>query len=214
MILVFLHIAAMNQAYDVVRDIVHAIHFSGLYEKVDRIRCFMAVLDEGVASRIRGLLARSGARFELVQEAPNDTSYERLTLLRIFDFVRPEDRILYLHSKGVSDRNVHNPNVHDWTYMMTYFLIGHFGWCLDRLSDHDVVGCNAGQDHCSGNFWWARGDYFLRLPREIGPGYWDPELAFLFRAGPRVCQPHGSGIDHYQTAYPPSAYVDGPGPPA
>jgi hypothetical protein len=137
-------------------------------------------------------IRRNGKKFEIVKEAPNDSSYERLTLQEIPNRVKPVDRFLYIHTKGVGRHGgMKAENVWWWRNWMEYNLIYRFRECMTELNkpDVDLVGVAFTEKqigpHFSGNFWWTKGSYFETLPRDgdklaIGDKYNDPE-AFIFR---------------------------------
>lgn len=213
---VFFHICCITRAESVVQDLVRSIHFSGLYDEAERVYCYLSGIPE-LIERIWFLLQTSGQKFHLQKYAAYDQSYERFTLGDIHHHVGPEDKILYLHSKGVSPYYEANPSflpcIDDWTYLMAYFLVRHYPMCLEKLNTYDTVGVNyhaQPNPHWSGNFWWVRGDYFLSLPTEIGPAYTDPEIGFLFQNSPRFFSLYQSveGTDHYMHRYEPFKYID------
>jgi hypothetical protein len=208
---VFIHICAINHIADVLREIVTCMHMSGLYADAERIYCYIA----GEPNKIEWVVAflrRSGKRFHIVQTAPGDTSYERLTLEDAHRHITPDDQVLYIHTKGVSKarESQQTPFIKDWVYMMEYFLIGRYRECLAHLETVDTVGVNyrAHPPHWSGNWWWVRGDYFLKLPHKIGSDYFDPELKFLFTMGARHYEIYGSQHhDHYKIFWEPIRFV-------
>lgn len=217
---VFFHICAITRAEAVVRNMVRIIQFSGLYDAAEKIYCYISG-EEEIIQRIVTYLGTSGNKFTVMKTAPHDTSYERLTLEDIHHHVTETDRILYIHSKGVSPN--HQTDLHelqcidDWCDAMMYYLVRHYRKCLEYLEKYDTVGINLklkGRDspcenHWSGNFWWVRGDYFLTLPTKIGPRYYDPEQTFLFVNNPRICEIFCTGkIDHYHDLCQPFKYID------
>jgi len=106
------------------------------------------------------------------------------TLLLLYDEASNEDKILYFHSKGVTQMNSFCfNNVKAWSNKLLYFLVDKAEDCLNFLDNYDLVGANywgehttddchksCNQDkkpppHFSGNFWWTRGDYIKKLSR-------------------------------------------------
>lgn len=211
---VFFHICAITRAEEVVCDMVRSIHFSGLYDAAETIYCYISG-EQGIISRIVEFLRTSGDRFVVVKIAPGDISYERLTLEDIHNHVSPEDKILYIHSKGVSCHHQGHPEVlrriDDWNYVMLYYLVRHYKFCIDKLDNCDAVGVNyiPNPAHFSGNFWWVRGDYFLTLPTRIGNSYFDPEIAFLCVNNPRIFEIYSTKmVNLYEQRYEPFKYID------
>ena len=159
-----------------------------------------------------------------------DTSfYERPCLEQIRHDAENEDfKVLYLHSKGVSDKNVqYRDNINDWIDMMNYYLIDNHQKCIDILDHHDAVGVNctkAGQStlndhnskipaynsyHYSGNFWWSKSSYIKTLPQYIEEGYIDPELYIGQGQGTLYEIYHSSIVgNHYFNRYHRYMYVN------
>lgn len=207
---VFYHICAINNALDVVKTHVMMIHISGLYDEAAAIYCCICG-EEPLISEITQFLSTAGKKFVIHKVAPGDTSYERLTLLAMHDLISPIDYVLYIHSKNVTYKN---DCVEDWSRMLSYFVIKYHDTCKMILrSGYDAVGCNYHNGggrypyHFSGNFWWTRGSYFLSLPRNIGPNYYDPEF-YLCQKNPRVHCIYSSDKNHHSTPWKMCNYVD------
>lgn len=212
---IFFHICAITCAEKIVHEMVQTIIFSGLYNEVEKIYCYLSG-EQDMIHRIVVYLMEQGTKFVVMKIAPNDTSYERITLEDIHNHVGPEDKILYIHSKGVTKHRALPPQslrVQDWRNMMLYFLVRHFRTCLEKLENHDTIGVNyhSYSPHWSGNFWWVRGNYFLTLPTKIGPAYSDSELQFLFLNKPIFYEMYNSGNKNlYDERHNPNTYVDHP----
>jgi len=139
---------------------------------------------------IDAMLKNFGKRFKVAATGVGDTTYERFTLLKIHDYIKPEDKFLYIHSKGVrytvddsKESKQLAENIFLWRTWMEYFLIGKFMKCLEKLDTYDVVGVNYTKKeigpHFSGNFWWSTGRYYLTLPKTIGARDFEPENFIL-----------------------------------
>jgi hypothetical protein len=224
-IYVFYHIYCNKHTEAVVKDQAFRIVFSGLYNRVNAIKCFLAGDQESI-NRIKTLLKNIGKKFEITKEGPGDTTYERFTLLDIPKHIKPDDKFLYIHSKGVSELGHFTKETPDydkifwWRTWMEYFLIKDFEKCLEALNSHDIVGVNYSTyhigPHFSGNFWWTTGKYYLSLPKTIGPDYNDPEKYIFSGKGThkdmdtsRVGADPSIDSGHlYKTAYHSSKYID------
>lgn len=160
---IFYHIYCCNSSYDIVNDQVKKILFSGLYNKIDSIYCFLAG-EETYIDEIIEFISKSGKKFKISKIGVNDQSFERFTIHKIKNYILPEDKFLYIHTKGVTRNN--SKSVEDWRTYMEYFLMCKHDKCLELLDVYDTVGVNLiqGVMHYAGNFWWSRGSYFLRLP--------------------------------------------------
>lgn len=209
----FLHVCAVNDAERIVGEILAAVHMSGLYRDLAAAYVYVCG-DHATIPAVVARIARSGAKFRVVKIAPGDTTYERLTLTDMHRHVAPEDHVLYLHSKGVTQFGTpREAPVADWRYALLYHLVGRHRECREKLAEgFQTVGMNyrgGARPHLSGNFWWVRGDYFLTLPREIGSDYFAPEQEFLFVNKPSHHEIYASvNIQHYEQMYPPWKYVD------
>ena len=181
-IYIFYHIFCNDKTAHIVKDQCLRIIFSNLYKRVDAIHCFLAG-DSNKINEIKILLENFGKKFLISAEGQGDTTYERFTLLKIDDYITPEDNFLYIHSKGVKSRIIGDDtldnSIYLWRTWMEYFLMTQHNECLDKLNTHDIVGVNFSNqkigNHFSGNFWWSTGKYYKTLIKEIGPAYNDPE---------------------------------------
>ena len=186
---VFYHIYCNKFTMPILKDQVAKIIFSGLYSRVDAIYCFLAG-EEAHITEAEKFLNRSGEKFTIKEKGPGDTSFERFTLSKIPKYTTDEDKFLYLHTKGVSEKHANGDNVYWWRTWMEYNLMHRFEECIEKLKDYDIVGVGFTQKmigpHFSGNFWWTKGSYFNTLPKnkdgtmKIGNEYLDPEN-FIFK---------------------------------
>lgn len=217
---VFYHVYCNGHAPAVVKDQCLRIIFSNLYKRADAIYCFL-VGEQAKINEVEGLIKNLGKKFIIAAKGSGDTSYERFTLLKIPTYVKPEDKFLYIHSKGVSkSKGINEEDVFWWRTWLEYGLMTKHEECLEKLNEYDVVGVNYSEKligkHFSGNFWWATGKYYLSLPNEISNGgpkpYNEPEKYIL--TGPNVKYvdieagrlPENQGL--YGTNVYPNKYVD------
>lgn len=134
--------------------------------------------------------------------------------LAFFAYQNPNYKILYMHTKGVSN---YSRNTNDWRNMMNYFCIENWRDCIKLLNQYDAVGCNLqnyndngiDRSHFSGNFWWANASYINQLDmsclesnnrfsREFWIGTGNGDLHEL----------HNSNVNHYDQPYPRNMYVN------
>ena len=198
---IFYHIYCNPTTLAIVRDQTMKILFSGTYERVSSIQCFLTGIPEHITT-VRDYLSHLGTKYTIVAEGPNDTTYERFTLERIHGIVKPDDKILYIHSKGTTYSTEEElGNVFWWRTWMEYNLLFKSAECISALDTYDIVGtgtpnggngftCMKDKDlkplgtHFAGNFWWSTGKYFLSLPKKIESGYCDPE-SYIFLMNPK-----------------------------
>jgi hypothetical protein len=219
---VFYHIFCKKSTENIVRDQITKIIFSGLYDVVNNIFCFLTG-EEDEIRKIETILKDSGEKFNITAIGINDKSFERFTLHKIRNYITGDDKFLYIHSKGVTynSSNVGGTRdwscVRDWRTYMEYFTIAKHTTCISLLDSHQTVGVNyydTPWKHFSGNFWWCRGDYFLTLPKSEDLDIKEDDI-FSFTENyvgmndPTVFCFHKTGAPHYTVAYPYKHYVGG-----
>jgi len=116
---------------------------------------------------------------EWVEDDPHG-EFEGRTLKHLWKDAQPEDKIFYMHTKGISFlsgfRNWGNEKyrfgarnlkaITSWRLCMETSLIDVWTQRVKELDTYDTIGCYFLQDpfdHYMGNFWWARGDHIRRL---------------------------------------------------
>ena len=214
---VFYHIYCNDNTPSIVKDQCMRIIFSRLYARADKIYCFLAG-EQAKIDEMERMINNYGSKFVIAKKGPGDTSYERFTLFEIPKYVKPEDKFLYIHSKGAKSTNAED--IFWWRTWLEYGVMARHEECLAKLDEYDVVGVNYSEKligkHFSGNFWWATGKYYLTLPNEIsnsGPKpYYEPERYVLTGKGVKYHDieagrlPENQGL--YGTNFYPSKYVD------
>lgn len=202
---IYFHIATLNNWTEVVNKIFYLIHNSGLWDAVNDIN--ISILGD------REAIVSSSPKIKIRYHSRNFEEYER-PILRILrqDAVEAQAnqkpfKALYLHSKGISDKNQDNPCVTDWVDLMLYFNVEKWRISAQALDDYQICGVNWIDDmpHYSGNFWWARSDYLATLPAEIGSDYLDPEI-WVGKKHPKYRCLFDSVVNHYCTLFPRSMY--------
>lgn len=211
---VFYHIFCNSNTLSVVRDQVTKIIFSGLYDDVSKIFCYLTGKKEDVAI-LETFLKTLPKKFIIQEIGIDDQSFERFTLNKIKNILHDKDKFLYIHSKGVThppNENEGSGKVYLWRNYMEYYLIRHYKKCLEKLATHDIVGAIYKDfmigPHFSGNFWWSTGAYFKKLTagHRIGDFYMDPE-SFIFKAKPNYYKIDGEVIKNDRLLYKDSMYM-------
>jgi hypothetical protein len=215
---VALHIWASPATLPIVDELFLGIHASGLYEACAAVHCFVAGPDAAAMAPVLDYLRRrAGAKVRVEREAPGDRTHERLALENLRALVGPEDALLYMHTKGASakylpggaEHGTKGPHVAAWRRALLLECVTSWRMCAEALRRGacDVIGPafrTAPRPHFSGNFWWARGRHLLEAaPRRVGPGYFDPELAFICEGAPRVAELDRLPLAGYGTTQPP-----------
>lgn len=188
MIKIFFHVACMNYFGDVKNELIAAVRAACLEDAADEIHVNLAgkcrVLIDG---KWRANVTRSDL-----------SEFEFPTLGNLWDNAKPDDKILYIHTKGVSHTTEPaKTSCANWRRYMTWGVIERWRECVDALNENDLAGvlyvdsprwgarCGS-QQFFAGNFWWARGDYIKRLARpEANPNRWLAE-GWAYGAAPRV----------------------------
>ena len=157
------------------------------------------------------VFAESGNTHIRAKLNKNPQNEEADTLKDLAQFAKnnPDYKILYIHTKGVSN---YTENTSDWRNMMNYFCIEQWRDCIKLLNTYDAVGCNLTQLpllHFSGNFWWANAEYINKLdPKFLD---YDDRFAREFWIGTgngNLYEIHNSGIkNHYRNNYPREMYA-------
>jgi hypothetical protein len=207
-IYIFYHIFCNKYTLEVVKDQINKIIFSGLYKKCDKIYCFLTGEKEYIDICI-DYIKKCGSKFSIEAIDDNDKTYERFTLLKIKKYIKEGDKILYIHSKGITKQN--NQYVTDWRNVMEYFLIYNFNECLKELDNYDTVGINYIKSlHYSGNFWWTNASYYMKLSDTI-PNYYTATEDYICTGNPKVKNLFSTkleGMGHYTNLYPIKNYID------
>jgi hypothetical protein len=75
------------------------------------------------------------------------------------------DKILYIHTKGVTSNN--NECINDWRKYMLYFNVVQHEQASKELENYDTYGVDLVTEptkHYSGNFWWSNSNHIKKLP--------------------------------------------------
>ena len=177
-IYVYYHIALLNNWESIVKEQCSRLLFSGLYKRLESIRCYAIDPTGNNEEKCRRLLKKYGKKFSL--EGISREGDEWFTLKHLENGIDEEDKVLYIHSKGVTRYNTTTYNINtcdfdisdlyenicDWRDLMEFYLIKNFNKCLTILDNgYDTVGINycSTPKHYSGNFWWATGKYLRSL---------------------------------------------------
>lgn len=165
-----------------------SLSVSGLYEHCTAIHVFISAnstlasgLDNKEAS---DMISHWGVKYTIHTHDTRLHLYERLTLEQIKDHIKPSDKFLYMHSKGVT--LPHTDFKEYWRRFLVFWNVRYWQVCVCLLDIYDTVGAletRSPVHHYRGNFWWTTGAFWLRHNTTIGPGYYDPEF-FLFHGFP------------------------------
>jgi hypothetical protein len=214
---IYIHVCCINNWKEVVGDIFYDIKQSGLYEKIDEIRCF--VLTENPDT---DMLFFDDSKIKIIGTSTNLQLYEACSINVLYeDALMHEDivdnnsiatgntYVLYLHSKGVT--KPYDLGVKDWTKCMKYFNIYKHEECIGKLVEgYDAVGINfhlTPKYHFSGNFWWTSYSHIRRLQRLVFDNYLSPEMWICSNIEGRYYCAFHTRVDHYQRRYDEINYI-------
>jgi hypothetical protein len=121
-------------------------------------------------------------------------------------------KVLYIHTKGVTQAS--NPVI-DWRKMMEYFCIEQWNSCLEKLNEHDTVGCLYMDDcyygyfpHYSGNFWWVNSAYVCKLNSSyLYSGIRENREFWIGTGGGSMFSFYDTGMNHYEKEFPRELYA-------
>jgi len=166
---IFYHIGQIGLGAFVYLQQVHRLYASGLIKEADHIHF-------GVNGDQELFNVPDKAAVKINQNHKEET--ETLISLRDFCKENTDYKVLYFHTKGVSQQSL---NGESWRLMMEYFVIDGWKECVKYLENYDAVGSNlkilgpttwsdgtetwekAGTKHFVGNFWWANASYISTL---------------------------------------------------
>ena len=201
-IYIYIHICVKNNWFTVLTNLIMNIKKSGLYEIIDKIRCFvLGTLDEIPESL-------NDKKIIIVKKDPRYHLYERFTLNNLYDDCLKEDfYVLYLHTKGITKEK--SLPVKDWVEYLIHFNMYRHKEIINLLKECNCVGVNLQEGpHYSGNFWWSKSSHIINLKREIGNGYIDPEFWVTSKKHDcKYASLYLSNINHYRTRYPREEYI-------
>ncbi len=210
LIKIFYHICAINNWEDVVYLQMTKILYSPLWDICHKI--YITISGE-FSDECENFLKEymKTNKIEIIEKKKDDKSYERLMLLNIKKHIKPEDKILYIHTKGITKPD--SKPVKDWRDLMEYFCIKKSIDCIKLLNFHMVVGCKFQgypKPHFSGNFWWCRGDYYLTLSDEIDDDYFAPEFYICSKLtnSRQIYSFHNTAVQLYCERYSLSKYLN------
>ena len=142
-IIVFLHIATIGNYQEVINEIFESLTKKNLINTADSIN--VCVVGDGELN--------IGEFYTLKQIE----TYCKTTI--------SNDKILYIHTKGVTSPN--NECINDWRKYMLYFNVEQHEQAVKELKNYDTYGVDLVTEptkHYSGNFWWGNSNHIKKLP--------------------------------------------------
>lgn len=177
---IFIHITMIEMWESIFIEFINTIKISGLYDVLTMIHLGILGNISNYTSSFFKKYIVNDPKINIIYLDQRNYLYEIHTINTIKSFCENNDDeeiyILYLHTKGV--RKAGNEDVtKSWRNMMTYFLIDNYIECIKGLHYYDTIGNNVVNMHCnninfvnnnhtlhySGNFWWSKKSYILKL---------------------------------------------------
>ena len=204
----YIHICQKGEWKRSLKMLIDCIKNFGLYDNTFIIR--LGILnDSGVLINDEIL---NDPKFEIVYIGKSE-EYERPTLLNMRKMAEIDDKntiYYYLHTKGIKHFGTPKElNVIDWINLMLYWNIEKWNFAIEKLKDYNIYGCNDIGVHYSGNFWWAKRDHILKLPKIIHINYTAPEDWIQTVRNKKFCvyKSGYQGMGHYNVRFPRNRYV-------
>eukprot|EP01040_Poterioochromonas_malhamensis_P007581 gene7581-8184_t len=210
----FIHSCSIEQEGNrILMESLNRIIQSGLIHELSYL--FIINYGIGLVSSVSSLIEEYSNI--IVFHVSHDTSFFEVPTMKIiqesFQLLNTNItmNILYLHTKGVSYREIY-AQIDDWRHFMLYFLVERYKVCLSLLEsgEYDSLGVNykTNPRDYRGNFWWTTSSYMVKLP------YLDLRYTNKYTAEKwvhvgeryRVYSFHESVIDHHRDLYPRERY--------
>lgn len=163
-IYVFFHMCNIGSYKQIIREQMESLITSGLYDIADGL--FYSCSCTECVKDLQTLLQP----YPKMQRLPIDVNtrhHENDTINYIIEFSKhnPDSNILYIHSKGVSNKSTSQTY---WRNIMMYYMVSNWKSCVDLLQRGFLtVGIMYNPcriiKHYSGNFWWASASYLSQL---------------------------------------------------
>ena len=165
-IYVFIHLCNYGDNWKpIIHSQISQIIKSGLYDNCEQI--FYGCSCDDCEEELQMFLKKY-KKISKLPSQPTDV-HENVTINRLLQFSKQQHdnvHILYLHSKGVTGRSVHQTY---WRDFMMNYNVSMWETCINLLNNgYNTVGVNynfsiLNHPHYSGNFWWGRSDYIKKL---------------------------------------------------
>ena len=195
-----------NTWQDIFKQLIADVKESGLYFKVNEIRCNVLTTN----NQDIYWLSEYDAKIKIIGASNNLNLFETPTLNLLYEHSKAEDfNVLYIHTKGI--RHTNNPCITDWVKYLTYFNIYRHDICMEELSNYDAVGVNLHDEprlHFSGNFWWSKSQYIRKVGQCNYNEYNSPEFWLTEQKIGNYLSLWLSNTNHYTTRYEEDKYKD------
>ena len=151
---------------------------SGLYKRTRQIYVFVCLCDEDKEDLLINTFAMFDEDKKIVLIVTPQNLYEKFAMNNYKKYIKDDlpYYLYYFHTKGVSRTE---PLYVNRRQVLNIYTLSKHELNVDLLNYYDAVGCNLSlypKPHFSGNFWWARSEYLMKLKEPIGNAYLAPEM--------------------------------------
>jgi hypothetical protein len=148
---IYMTVCCINNWESVMSHIYKTLKNSDLYHKINSIRCCIHAKDSNYKNH--DFFKDSKVEIMKIFDKNLGNVFEKYTLDKLRkDSMKEDFYVLYLHSKGVSDRHQNKSdikkNIEGWVDYLLYFNIGKYEYILDKLSHYDAIGVNLNGHSC------------------------------------------------------------------
>jgi hypothetical protein len=170
MIGIVYHIYCTGNWREVVAEQLARLKKSGLYDRADILWTTINDITDNRAD-IDNIMAQY-PKFRVEYNITNNYEKPGIDKVRELGNAHPDLKILYFHTKGVSNDYTNNETrrrgVTGWRLCMEYFLIDKWEECLEKLDTFDNVGVTCVHGWFWGNFWWSQSKHIVKKPEAVG----------------------------------------------
>jgi hypothetical protein len=160
---IFYHAYLINNYKDIITEQLTNIFYSELYKNCQEFHIGIVGGEEA-----KKWIINLVEKYSKIKLYFFDNGDEKNTLNLIPLLSRPNDYILYLHTKGIT--HIDEIPQHLWRKLLNYKTINEWKKCIEILDNCDCVGPLYREDtylgyfpHFSGGFWWSKYEYITTL---------------------------------------------------
>jgi len=158
----FYHAYLINNYKDIITEQLTNIFNSGLYKYCQEFHIGIV----GGEEEKKWIINLVG-KYSKIKLHFFDNGDEKHTLRLIPLIIKPNDYVLYFHTKGITHNSI-SQNL--WRRLVQYKVIYEWKKCIEILHEYDSVGPLYREDtflgyfpHFSGNFWWSKYKHIMSL---------------------------------------------------
>lgn len=193
-------ICCIGDYMNIVREQLMKLIVSGLYEKSEKIFCFIC----GVTENILKLLKPYN---KILVISTSENLYEKYAINNYKNYIGNNDYYLYyFHTKAVTRKE---KCFKDWRLLCEHFTINKWNINIKLLERYDCVGTNLKNFpsiHFSGNFWWSKSEHLNKLSN-IDDKYLSPEMYICSSLETNYVSIYQSNVTHGNTEYDEEKYM-------